>query len=82
MEVFGSGGGAVVAEALSRALGTSVPLLGQIPLDTRLRESGDDGVPLVVSHPESEPAQTIFDIARTIDARRVGGFTSTLPLVS
>jgi ATP-binding protein involved in chromosome partitioning len=75
-EVFGSGGG----DRLAAELG--VPLLGRVPLDAALRESGDDGVPLIVSHPDSEPAQTIFEIARTIDARRVGGFTSTLPLVS
>src|SRR5262249_49615863 len=40
MEVFGTGGGTAVAAALTRALGTAVPVLGQIPLDPRLRESG------------------------------------------
>src|SRR5882757_1751435 len=45
-EVFGSGGG----ERLAAELG--VKLLGQVPLDARLRESGDEGVPLVVSDPE------------------------------
>jgi ATP-binding protein involved in chromosome partitioning len=44
MEIFGSGGGAVVAESLSRLFGTTVPLLGQIPIDTRVRESGDTRV--------------------------------------
>src|SRR5215212_5591886 len=38
MEVFGSGGGAAVASALSTALGAEVPLLGQIPLEPALRE--------------------------------------------
>ncbi len=75
-DVFGVGGG----DRLAAELG--VPLLGRVPLDVALRESADDGIPLVVSRPESEPAQRIFEIARTIDARRVGGFTSTLPLVS
>jgi ATP-binding protein involved in chromosome partitioning len=75
-DVFGVGGG----DRLAAELG--VPLLGRVPLDVALRESGDDGIPLVVSRPECEPAQRIFEIARTIDARRVGGFTSTLPLVS
>ena len=75
-DVFGFGGG----DRLATELG--VPMLGRVPLDAALRESGDAGVPLVVSHPDSEPAQTIMEIARTIDARRVGGFTSTLPLVS
>jgi ATP-binding protein involved in chromosome partitioning len=75
-EMFGSGGGA----RLAAELGT--PLLGRVPLDVGLRVSADDGVPLVVSDPDCEPAQALLEIARTIDAHRVGGFTRTLPLVS
>jgi ATP-binding protein involved in chromosome partitioning len=75
-EMFGSGGG----EKLAGELG--VPLLGTVPLDARLRESGDAGVPLVTRDPESEPAQAISELARVIDASRAGGFTRTLPLVS
>src|SRR5262249_51834061 len=41
MEVFGSGGGQEVADSLTRLVGAPVPLLGQVPLDPRLRESGD-----------------------------------------
>ena len=37
-EIFGSGGGQAVADSLTRAVGAPVPLLGQIPIDTRLRE--------------------------------------------
>jgi ATP-binding protein involved in chromosome partitioning len=75
-EVFGSGGG----DRLAVELG--VPLLGRVPLDAALRESGDAGVPLVLTDPDSEPARAILDVARTIDESRVGGFTRTLPLVS
>src|ERR1700691_5940248 len=50
-EIFGSGGGVSVAEALSRITGTQVPLLGQVPLDVRLREGGDAGIPLVLGEP-------------------------------
>jgi ATP-binding protein involved in chromosome partitioning len=75
-EVFGSGGG----EQLASELG--VPLLGRVPLDVRLREAADAGVPLVISDPDCEPAEAIVEIARTVDASRVGGFTRTLPLVS
>jgi ATP-binding protein involved in chromosome partitioning len=75
-EIFGSGGG----ERLAAELG--VPMLGQVPLDARLRAAADAGVPLVVSDPESEPAEVIFELARAIDASRAGGFTRTLPLVS
>jgi ATP-binding protein involved in chromosome partitioning len=75
-EVFGSGGG----ERLATELG--VRLLGRIPLDVRLREAGDAGVPLVLSDPDSDVADAFVDLARTIDAIRSAGFTKTLPLVS
>jgi ATP-binding protein involved in chromosome partitioning len=75
-EMFGSGGGARLADELG------VPMLGNVPLDARLREAADAGVPLVTSDPDSEPAQAIVELARAIDASRAGGFTSTLPLVS
>jgi ATP-binding protein involved in chromosome partitioning len=74
--MFGHGGG----DKLATELG--VPLLGTVPLDARLRESGDAGAPLVASDPDSEPAQAIIELARVIDASRAGGFTRTLPLVS
>ena len=75
-DVFGSGGGDRLAEDLG------VPLLGRVPLDARVRASADDGTPLVLSDPDSEPAVEITRIADAIDASRVGGFTRTLPLVS
>ncbi len=75
-EVFGSGGGEQLASQLD------VPFLGSVPLDARLRESADAGEPLVLSDPDSEPAEAIFEIARTLDASRSSGFTRTLPLVS
>src|SRR5204863_279613 len=53
LEVFGAGGGETVATSLSRAIGAPVPLLGQIPLDTRLREASDEGEPLVLRDPTS-----------------------------
>ena len=75
-EVFGSGGGEQLAARLE------TPFLGSVPLDARLRESADLGEPLVLSDPDSEPAEAIFEIARALDATRSGGFTRTLPLVS
>jgi ATP-binding protein involved in chromosome partitioning len=75
-EVFGSGGG----ERLASELG--VPLLGSVPLDARIRESGDAGTPLVLSDPDSEPARAISEIAAVLDKTRGAGFTRTLPLVS
>ncbi len=70
MEVFGSGGGTQVAESLSRLVGAPVPLLGQIPLDTRLREGGDAGVPLVLSDREAPAAAALIGVADRLAVRR------------
>ena len=51
MDLFGSGGGEAVSSKLTQLTGATVPLLGQIPLDTRLREGGDNGTPLVLLRP-------------------------------
>src|ERR671910_3355949 len=53
IELFGSGGGAAVAGSLAKLTGTRVPLLGQIPIDQRLREGGDTGTPILLSDPGS-----------------------------
>ena len=45
IEVFGKGGGNAVAQALSRLVGTDVPVLGEIPIDLRLRELRRRGYP-------------------------------------
>lgn len=70
MEVFGSGGGATVAESLTRTLGAQVPLLGQVPLDTRVREAGDVGTPIVLSEPNAPAAQALISIADRLAVRR------------
>ncbi len=44
-EIFGSGGGAELADELG------VPLLGQLPLLSALREGGDDGRPITAVDP-------------------------------
>jgi ATP-binding protein involved in chromosome partitioning len=71
-EVFGSGGGASVAAALGRITGAPVPLLGQVPLDVRLREGGDAGVPLVLGEPDSPAALALRKIADELGARGRG----------
>src|SRR5579864_3267350 len=71
-EVFGSGGGATVAHALTRITGTQVPLLGQVPIDIRLREGGDAGVPLVLAEPDSPAALALRKIADELGARGRG----------
>ncbi len=72
VDVFGSGGGQEVAEALTRITGTNVPVLGQIPVDPRLREGGDKGVPLVLSDPDSPAARQLIAIADTLASQTVG----------
>ncbi len=69
MELFGSGGGQAVADSLGRAVGARVPLLGQVPLDTSLREGGDAGDPVVLTHPESAAGTALREIASTLSHR-------------
>jgi ATP-binding protein involved in chromosome partitioning len=72
MEVFGSGGGQAVADSLSTALGAPVPLLGQVPLETRLRECGDGGTPIVLAEPDSPAAVVLRRIADRLAVRARG----------
>jgi ATP-binding protein involved in chromosome partitioning len=72
MDVFGSGGGQVVAESLSRTVGSDVPLLGQVPLDPRLRECGDAGTPLVLADPEAPASQVLRQVADRLSTRARG----------
>jgi ATP-binding protein involved in chromosome partitioning len=69
IEVFGQGGGQAVAQTLTRLTGASVPLLGEIPIDLRLRESGDEGTPLVLSEPTSPAARALASIAEKLSNR-------------
>ncbi len=72
LEIFGSGGGQSVSDSLSKLTGTDVPLLGQIPLDINLREAGDDGVPVVLSAPDSPAARALSQVALSLAQRERG----------
>jgi len=61
--IFHHGGGRKAAEAFG------VPFLGEIPLELRVREGGDKGVPVVRSHPESIEAKAFVEMARNIAGR-------------
>ncbi|MEY3691571.1 MAG: hypothetical protein RJB57_1227 [Actinomycetota bacterium] len=63
-DLFGSGGGASLAEELD------VPLLAQIPLVTELREGGDDGRPIAAVAPDSEAGAAFHRLAAEILAMR------------
>ena len=60
LELFGSGGGADVARRLE------VPLLASIPLSVALRAGGDEGLPVVLSHPDDPAAVAIAALAASL----------------
>src|SRR5439155_2808814 len=72
VDVFGSGGGARVAQTLTRRFGYDVPVLAEIPLDPRLRAGGDTGVPLVAADPEAPASAALTDVARALTSRGRG----------
>jgi ATP-binding protein involved in chromosome partitioning len=60
VEIFGHGGGQ--AEAVRQ----QIPFLGEVPLFTEVRQGGDQGVPVVVSHPEQPAGQVFITMAKTL----------------
>jgi len=72
LDVFGTGGGQAVAAALTRITGAPVPILGQVPIDPRLRQGGDEGLPLVLSNPDAPAAQQIAAVAQVLASRSRG----------
>jgi ATP-binding protein involved in chromosome partitioning len=72
IDVFGTGGGARVAKTLSERFGYDVPVLGEIPLDTSLREGGDAGKPIVESDPTAPGASALIAIAEKLAGRGRG----------
>jgi ATP-binding protein involved in chromosome partitioning len=72
VDVFGTGGGQAVADALTRITGAQVPVLAQVPIDPRLRQGGDDGIPLVLSDPDAPASRGLAAVAQTLAARSRG----------
>ena len=73
LELFGSGGGDLLASRLD------VPLLGRIPLSVALREAGDGGAPLVLRDPSDLAAAAILALADHLSARERGLAGRSLP---
>jgi ATP-binding protein involved in chromosome partitioning len=63
IDVFGEGGGKKLADE------SSVPFIGSIPMDSRVRVGGDDGRPVVLSHPDSPVAKALITVAEDIAAK-------------
>ena len=59
-ELFGSGGGQELAQRFQ------VELLASIPMDPVVRQGGDGGRPVVVSHPDSVVAQAFLNLAENL----------------
>jgi len=59
-DIFGSGGGE------REALKLRVPFLGKVPIEPIVRKSGDDGIPVVISAPESSSAKAFMVIAERV----------------
>ncbi|MFV0451420.1 MAG: Mrp/NBP35 family ATP-binding protein [Propioniciclava sp.] len=72
VELFGSGGGQRVADALSLRLGYPVPLLAEVPLDPAMSSSGDAGVPLVASDATLPAARALSGVAEQLATRKRG----------
>jgi ATP-binding protein involved in chromosome partitioning len=71
--IFGHGGARHEAEI------RGIPFLGEIPLDIRIRETSDDGRPIVATEPDSVHARHYIDIARTISTAVASGAASRPP---
>ena len=63
LDLFGTGGGQRLATE------AQVPFLGSIPIDARVRQGGDQGMPVVISAPDSEVGQALTSIAEKVAAR-------------
>ncbi|WP_412540448.1 P-loop NTPase [Longispora sp. K20-0274] len=69
MELFGSGGGQQVSDALTQIIGAPVPVLGQIPIDTLVRSGGDIGEPVTLN-PDSPAGAALRKVADKLAVRR------------
>ncbi|HWV48970.1 MAG TPA: Mrp/NBP35 family ATP-binding protein [Microbacterium sp.] len=78
IDLFGSGGGAEVARALSTDA-EQVPLLASIPLSPALRVGGDAGTPVVLEDPSDAAASAIDALAERIVTKGRGLAGRSLP---
>jgi ATP-binding protein involved in chromosome partitioning len=61
IDVFKIGGGQKISEELK------VPFLGKIPLDPRICDDSDRGMPFIVGHPDSPAAKAFMEIVKRIE---------------
>ncbi|HNT23361.1 MAG TPA: Mrp/NBP35 family ATP-binding protein [Anaerolineales bacterium] len=63
MDIFGTGGG----ERMAKDAG--VPFIGSIPMDGRVREGGDNGLPIVFAQPDAPAAAALRAMAEDVAAK-------------
>ena len=71
--IFGHGGARIEAET------RGIPYLGEIPLDIAIRQTSDDGRPIVATDPDGVHAKHYIDIARQLWASINTGAVSKPP---
>ncbi|MEU2202968.1 P-loop NTPase [Microbacterium oleivorans] len=79
VDVFGTGGGAAVAAALTTD-DAAVPLLGSVPLSPALRRGGDEGEPVVLADPGDPAARAISAVADALVSTRSSLAGRALPV--
>jgi len=79
LDLFGSGGGAAVAAALSHDA-QDVPLLASVPLSPVLRADADAGIPAVLAHPDDAASRSIERVADALTSTPRGLAGRSLPL--
>jgi ATP-binding protein involved in chromosome partitioning len=62
-DIFGHGGGSRMAEDMG------IPFLGEVPIDTRVREGGDEGRPIVAAVPDAPASLAIAEVAGRVAAQ-------------
>jgi ATP-binding protein involved in chromosome partitioning len=62
-DIFGTGGGRRMAEEMG------IPFLGEVPIDIRVREGGDEGRPIVAAAPEAPAARAFSEVAGQVAAQ-------------
>ena len=62
INVFQTGGGQKISNDLN------IPFLGKIPLDPRICEDADKGMPFIVGHPQSQAAKAFMEIVKKIES--------------
>ncbi len=73
-DIFLTGGGDRLAEE------TGVPLLARVPLQSRLADHADQGLPVVLAEPDSPAAEAFRELAKTIGTK-LGEKRMTLPII-